>query len=189
MPVVLEVVSVTPDKSQKYRILVTGAGRGIGRSIVEILKNDPVAHHLALTARSAEQLEQSAQGAKGEVLILPGDLLEPGTPEKIMAEVIKKWGGIDVLILNAGEGEAAPIDQTTDAMWDRAMRLNAQAPFAFIRAAVPAMKASGAGHIVVVATVDDRLLLVRQLVQHPHRHVAQRLEPNALAEPAKTADQ
>ena len=152
MPVVLEGVSVTPDKSQKYRILITGAGRGIGRSIVEILKNDPAEHQLALTARSAEQLEQSAQGAKGEVLILPGDLLEAGSPEKIMAEVIRKWGGIDVLILNAGEGEAAPIDQTTDAMWDRAMRLNAQAPFAFIRAAVPAMKASGAGHIVVVAS-------------------------------------
>ena len=138
--------------TKKYRILITGAGRGIGRSIVEILKKDLNAHNLALTARNQSQLEESATGALGDVLIIPGDLFDESVPEKIVTEVLNKWGGIDVLILNAGDGEAAPIEKTDDAMWERAMTLNAKVPFKFIRAAVSNMKENNSGHIVVVAS-------------------------------------
>jgi NAD(P)-dependent dehydrogenase (short-subunit alcohol dehydrogenase family) len=66
----------------------------------------------------------------------------------MLAEV----GVVDVLVNNAGAAESAPLDKTSDAMWDRIMELDATAPFRVTRALVPAMVAAGWGRVVNIAS-------------------------------------
>src|SRR6185503_9716353 len=61
-------------------------------------------------------------------------------------------GRMDILVNNAGIAESAPLDKTTDAMWDRIMELNATATFRLTRALVPAMVAAKWGRIVNIAS-------------------------------------
>jgi len=132
------------------RILVTGAGRGIGRSIaIKLLEQG---HQVALCARTISDLESAVEGRSDGYLIIDKDVLLPGAPESIVNDVVKAWGGLDVLILNAGDGVSLPIDKTTDEAWDHMLALNATAPFKFMRAAVPVMKEEKAGNIIVIAS-------------------------------------
>lgn len=134
------------------RVLITGAGRGIGRAIVNALKRSPLKHRIAVTARTESELRESIEGAIGETLVITGDLLDSRAPAMIVEEVIRKFGGIDLLVLNAGDGVAASIEATDDELWRKTMELNASAPFRFIRAAIPVMRKQGGGKIVIVAS-------------------------------------
>jgi NAD(P)-dependent dehydrogenase (short-subunit alcohol dehydrogenase family) len=143
-------LSVASEK--QLRILITGAGRGIGRAIVAALKDSPLQHKIAVTARTESELESSIEGALGEHLIITANLLEPRAPLTVVEEVVKRFGGIDLLILNAGDGQAASIEDTDDQLWNQTLELNATAPFRFIRAITPIMKRQKSGKIVVVAS-------------------------------------
>ena len=132
------------------RCLVTGASRGIGEAIVARLAAE--GHRIALTARTAVDLERVAAAVPVETLILPADAMDPDAADRLVRHVVDAWGGIDVLVLNAGEGIASSIVKTDDEMWARQLELNLTAPFRFMRAAIPTMKAQGFGRIVVVAS-------------------------------------
>ena len=141
-------------RSGPLRVLVTGASRGIGEAIVARLSAD--GHQLALNARTAIDLEQLAARLEAPTLVLPADCTEPSSGDDLVRAVVDEWGGIDVLVLNAGEGVAASITSTDDALWQRQLDLNLTAPFRFIRAAVPTMKAAGFGRIIVVASIASK---------------------------------
>ena len=132
------------------RILVTGAGRGIGRSIATKLLID--GHKVALCARTLTDLESVVARKDQQCLLIAADVLTPGVAESSIASMVEVWGGIDVLILNAGDGVSAPLDKTTDEVWDQMMALNASAPFKFMRAAIPVMKEQQHGNIIVIAS-------------------------------------
>jgi NAD(P)-dependent dehydrogenase (short-subunit alcohol dehydrogenase family) len=135
--------------------LVTGAGRGIGRAIAHRLSREGL--RVALVARNEAQLEDAAADCAGEALVLPADVTEPDAVEHVFAEVEAAWGPVEVLVANAGAGHSARIEQTTDADWQRMLDLNLTAPFRYVRRAVPAMRASGWGRVVVVASVAARI--------------------------------
>ena len=138
-------------QSLPLRCLVTGAGRGIGRAIAEDLA--AAGHRVALLSRTQADLDALADALSTSTLVLPADVTEPTAAANAVAAVIDAWGGIDVLVLNAGEGVAASITRTDDAMWDHTIELNLTAPFRFLRAAVPSMKEAGFGRVVVVASL------------------------------------
>ena len=131
--------------------LVTGAGRGIGRAVAERLAAE--GYRVALTARSEDQLRETAAALAGESLVLPGDMLDPTVPDQVIGEVERAWGPVDVLVANAGAGESAPIAKMTDEMWARQLELNLTAPFRCVRRVVPHMVENGWGRIVVVASL------------------------------------
>jgi NAD(P)-dependent dehydrogenase (short-subunit alcohol dehydrogenase family) len=137
------------------RCLVTGASRGIGRTIAEHLAAD--GHRVALTARTVGDLEALAAALPVPTLVLPADVTDPAAPEQLVAQVESAWGGLDVLVLNAGEAISAPVHRTDDELWQQMMDVNLTAPFRFIRAAVPSMKQAGFGRIVVVASIASKV--------------------------------
>ncbi len=129
---------------------MTGAGRGIGRSIATKLLDE--GHKVALCARTTQDLESAVAGRSGGFLLITADVVTPGVAESSIETVVSAWGGIDVLILNAGDGVSVPLEKTTDEVWDQMIALNATAPFKFIRAAIPAMRRGGSGNIIVIAS-------------------------------------
>lgn len=131
--------------------LVTGASRGIGRSVVERLVAD--GHRVAMVARSKQDIDDVAAAVGGTTMAIAADVTDPDDVERIFREVEARWGAVEVLVSNAGFGTAAPLVNTTDEVWHRALELNLTAPFRCIRRAAPGMLESGWGRIVVIASV------------------------------------
>jgi NAD(P)-dependent dehydrogenase (short-subunit alcohol dehydrogenase family) len=132
--------------------LVTGAGRGIGRGVAVRLARE--GYRVALTARSEDQLKETADAVGSDAsLVIPGDMLDPATPDRVIGEVEAAWGPLDVLVVNAGAGESAPIARMPDDMWARQLELNLTAPFRCVRRAVPHMVEQDWGRIVVIASL------------------------------------
>ncbi|MCX6453469.1 MAG: SDR family NAD(P)-dependent oxidoreductase, partial [Actinobacteria bacterium] len=136
--------------SSPLRVLVTGASRGIGEEIAIQLLD--AGHSVALTARTSSDLAAIVAGRTNKNLIIAADVTNPASAEDAISKVISAWGGIDVLILNAGDGSAVPIEKTTDAIWNHSIAINLTAPFQYLRAAVPAMKEAKFGRVIVVAS-------------------------------------
>jgi NAD(P)-dependent dehydrogenase (short-subunit alcohol dehydrogenase family) len=126
------------------RALVTGGGRGIGASIARALAS--AGARGTGGGRHPPALESIAGQIGG--IALPLDLLD----RKRTDEVLERVGPVDVLVNNAGAAESAPLDRTTDALWDRILELDATAPFRVIRAMVPAMIAAKWGRVINIAS-------------------------------------
>lgn len=131
--------------------LVTGAGRGIGAAVARALARQGAA--LTLAARSAEALE--AVAAECLALGSPSvaceavDLTDREQLDELAATVAV---GCDVLVNNAGVAPSAPLEGSDDDLWDDVLDLNAHAPFALCRAALPAMAERGWGRVVHLAS-------------------------------------
>jgi len=130
--------------------LVTGGGRGIGAAVAARLSAS--GHRVALTARSADELETVAATLPGESLCIPADLTEPDAVDRIFAATEDAFGRVDVLVANAGAAMSAPVHKTTDEDWAWMLEVNLSAPFRCLRRAVPGMKERGYGRVVVIAS-------------------------------------
>lgn len=135
--------------------LVTGAGRGIGRAAAVTLSEH--GHRVALSARTADELAETARMCAGETLVLPADITSPDAPGDVFGAVEDAWGGVDVLVSNAGHAGSSPLARTSDEEWDATVALNLTAPFRCVRRAVPGMVQRGWGRIVVVASVAAKV--------------------------------
>jgi NAD(P)-dependent dehydrogenase (short-subunit alcohol dehydrogenase family) len=130
--------------------IVTGAGRGIGRAVAHRLSAAGL--QVVLVARNRDQLQETADGCGGPVLVIPSDVTEPDAAPAVFDETERTWGAVDVLVANAGAAHSARLDRITDDDWARMLEVNLTAPFRFVRRAVPAMRTAGWGRIVVMAS-------------------------------------
>ena len=135
--------------------LVTGAGRGIGRAVAQRLSAEGL--QVALTARSRDQLEETAAGCAGPTLVHPADITDPAALEDVFTAVEREWGPVAVLVANAGAGHSARLERTSDADWQHVLELNLTAPFRCLRRAVPAMREARDGRVVVIASIAARI--------------------------------
>src|SRR5580693_9503629 len=104
--------------------IVTGASQGIGRATAIRLARD--FSSLVLIARDEAHLQETAQKAKSfgaESLVLPLDLREPASPEKIVNETLSRLGRIDALVNIAGAVPQIDLLEMTDPQWDDGMAL------------------------------------------------------------------
>src|SRR5262245_19597395 len=115
--------------------LVTGGGRGIGRAVALRLAEEGA--RVIVTGRTRHDLDEVASLCSGEALVW--DLSTRASLEAGLVELGARAPVVHVLVNNAGVADSAPIERTTDEMWDRAFALNATAPFALCRALIPAM--------------------------------------------------
>ena len=90
-------------------VLITGASAGLGKELVRELVLKDKAGALVLTARRADRLEELAHELYGiapalQILTIPADLADPDAPRILIDELTRRFGGLDVLVNNAGLG-------------------------------------------------------------------------------------
>jgi NAD(P)-dependent dehydrogenase (short-subunit alcohol dehydrogenase family) len=135
--------------------VVTGAGRGIGRSVAQRLSAD--GYRIAVTARSKDQLDETAAGCVGPTLVVPADLTQPSATDNVFEAVEHAWGPARVLVANAGAAVSGRVQTISDDDWQRMLDLNLTAPFRCLRRALPAMIERRDGRVVVVASVASKV--------------------------------
>jgi 2-hydroxycyclohexanecarboxyl-CoA dehydrogenase len=135
-------------------VLVTGAGRGIGRSIA--LRFAEEGARVALVARTPAELERTAEQVSAigsRALVIPGDITAAGDAERAVERAEAEIGPIDVMVNNAGMFLWRPFLTLTPADWDRVISTNLTGTANFCRAVLPGMVARGRGRIVNVSSV------------------------------------
>lgn len=131
--------------------LVTGGGRGIGRGIALGLAKEGWA--VAITARSADQLAETAKLAQGRVIAIVADVADPGSAKIVVERVEKELGPIALLVNNAGiGGPLGPFWESDPQEWWRNQEVNLRGPMLLCREIVPGMIARRAGRIINVAS-------------------------------------
>lgn len=133
--------------------LVTGAGRGIGRSVA--LQLARAGARVALVSRTRAELEALASevaAAGGVALPIPGDVRDPAFPAEAVREAVAAHGRLQVLVNNAGVGASVPFGETSDSQWAQMLETNLTAPFRFTRAALPHLT-KGGGHVVMISSL------------------------------------
>jgi len=135
--------------------LVTGAGKGIGRAVAELLAQNGAT--LILTARTASDLKQVAQKIlqKGkEALPVAGDITDDAFVESLFGLIRQRFGRLDILINNAGMAPFGPVEELPVQKFRECMELNVVAVFMCMQQAVRLMKASGGmGKIINIGSV------------------------------------
>ncbi|SDK35932.1 SDR family NAD(P)-dependent oxidoreductase [Nonomuraea jiangxiensis] len=144
------------------RTLITGAGSGIGRALaVELAARQGA---LALVGRRAAALAETAALVAergGTAHPIAADLTLDGEPERVVARAVSVLGGLDVLVNNAGNVRAAPLEDIDVADITAMIRLNLLAPVLATRAALPYLRAAGAehGHAALVGIASASALV------------------------------
>lgn len=133
--------------------LVTGASRGIGRTIAEELATEGM--RLALVARSRELLEELAESLPTETLVQAVDLRDPDAPASVVTSVVERFGGLDVLVNNAGATKRGDFLDLPDCDWEDGFALKFYGAMRCSRAAWPHLRRSG-GAIVNIVGVGGR---------------------------------
>ncbi|HET7572305.1 MAG TPA: SDR family oxidoreductase [Gaiellaceae bacterium] len=116
--------------------LVTGSTGGIGAATVELLRAEGAT--VVTTGRSG-----------GDVR---ADLAERGEPERVVSEVLERYGRLDVLVNNVGGTRIRKLDELTDDDWQASFELNLMSAVRATRAALPGMRERGGGTIVNVSS-------------------------------------
>ena len=140
------------------RILITGASSGIGRSLAEQLA--AAGSRLVLAARSSDKLEALAAelaAHNADVVAIPADVTREEDRQHLLDETVKRFGGLDVLINNAGVASFAHFADCTEAILRQIMEVNFFAPTELIRLAIPLLTQGQQPAIVNVASMCGRL--------------------------------
>ena len=147
-----------PDLKSKV-VLVTGASTGIGAATAKGFAANGARVMVHYNASKAEAGAVVAEiiAAGGEAALVQGDISDRSVPARIVADTVKHFGRIDVLINNAGGMLGRKwLGEMDDAHYDRVMDLNVWSVVAFMREVAPLMKAQGGGNIINVSSIAAR---------------------------------
>ena len=139
--------------------LVTGGNGGLGQRICHALAKEGV-HIAVMYAQSRDQAEAVATELKSKYRIdaaaFQCDITDKAAVDKLVADVTKRFGRLDILINDAAYNKAIPfadLDNLTEFEWDKILAVNLTGPMRMIKAVAPVMKARGQGRIVNISSV------------------------------------
>ncbi len=133
--------------------IVTGAGTGIGRAISFLFAREGA--KVAVTdidVGAAEATVAEIVETGGSALAIEADVTEAAGVENMMRATVATYGHLDVLINNAGVGTDGDVVELTEEQWQRILDVNLKGVFLCCKYAIPAMKKSGGGSIVNIAS-------------------------------------
>lgn len=133
--------------------LVTGAGRGIGRSVAETFAREGATVVIAeLSSEEGQRVEANIRELGGNAHFIATDVADPESVRQVVGFVERQFGRLHVLVNNAGLSQFSPVDQLSVETWDRILNVNLRGPFLCAQTAAPLMKRSGGGSIINMAS-------------------------------------
>ena len=144
--------------------IVTGGSEGLGRAAAQKLAAEGA--RVAICARRPDVLERAAAGirsAGGQVLARPVDVSKADQLETFVNEVVREWGGVDILLNNAGTSAAASFEAVDDAAWVHDLELKLFSAVRLCRLCIPHMKKRGGGRIINVTNLGAKTPAARGL--------------------------
>jgi len=135
-------------------VLVTGGTKGIGKGLAAGFAAEGA--KVVITGRDAGLGDRAAAdltAAGGTVSYVAGDVSDPASCAAAVAAARDRHGGLDVLCCNAGIFPAAPLDEITQEQLDEVLSVNLKGTFFMVQAALPALKESGHGRVIVTSSI------------------------------------
>jgi 3-hydroxybutyrate dehydrogenase len=133
--------------------LVTGGGRGIGRACA--LRLAAAGYRVAVTARSIDEIDEVAgiiHEGGGSSLSDVCDVTQPESVQRVFSTCEKRWGGVHVVVNNAGNAQSVPFAKMSREQWLEMIDVNLHGTFNVTHQALPAMLKAGWGRIINVAS-------------------------------------
>lgn len=133
-------------------VLITGAGSGIGRAIAHAFLDNGA--NVAVVGRRADKLDETLAGYDPErVLSIPGDVSERAEAVRIVAEVVDRFGGLDVFVNNAAAYVPGAFTDLSTEQWDTLRRTNIDGFVHLTQQVLPELELSG-GNLVAIGSVS-----------------------------------
>lgn len=133
------------------RAIVTGAGSGIGRAIAQRFASEGACVLVADVDEAAAATVASELA--GEAASYTVDVALADQVRCLIDRATGLWGGLDVLVNNAGVGVAATTEQTDESDWDRVIDINLKGTFLGMKYAIPTIRESGGGSIINISSI------------------------------------
>jgi len=136
-------------------IMISGANRGIGRAVAEVLYGE--GYRLSLGTRKVQELNRElAHWDAARVLVHPFDATDPTAPNSWVATTVARFGRLDGLVNNAGIARHAGLEDEDETALDELWTVNVKGPLRLTRAALPHLRRSGSGRIVNVSSLSGK---------------------------------
>lgn len=133
------------------RWLITGCSTGFGREIARAALE--AGHHVVVTARRAEAVQDLVDAFGGQAVAVALDVTDAGEIAAAVSAAEKAFGGVDVLVNNAGHGYLSAVEEGEDAEVRKLFEVNYFGAVNMIKTVLPAMRARGSGHIVNISSM------------------------------------
>jgi 3-oxoacyl-[acyl-carrier protein] reductase len=134
--------------------LVAGSRSGLGYAIARLLASEGC--HVAINGRDVQTINESARHlvaeTKGEILPLVGDVSQPEVPASLVERTVQSFGGLDLLVTNAGGPPSGKFDTLDDTAWQNAFDSTLMSHVRMIRAALPHLRKSSAASVVTMTS-------------------------------------
>ena len=130
--------------------LVTASSKGLGRASALALSQEGA--KVVLCARDEAALAEAAEAMPGEALAVPADVTDPAAPGRLVAAAVDRFGGLDVLVANAGGPPPARALEVDDEALLAALQANLLTSIRLVQAALPPMRAAGWGRICLITS-------------------------------------
>ena len=161
-------------KLQGNSALITGASKGIGRSIALAFAAEGA--DLAVTGRNQDELESLAEGVQAQgrkCVVIVADLAERGSAAKVYAEAKRGLGPIQILVNNAGVGSSAnpkPVVSYDDDFWEMMMYVNLTVPYLLSKYVLSDMLAAHYGRIINIASINGKIAALHGAAYAASKH-------------------
>jgi meso-butanediol dehydrogenase / (S,S)-butanediol dehydrogenase / diacetyl reductase len=130
--------------------LISGGGTGIGAAAARLFASEGA--KVVVTGRRVAPIDAVAVEVHG--IAVAGDTSDPVHAAEAVAEAVATFGGLDVVVANAGLGFGGSVGDVNDEHWRRTLEVNLTGPMVLTRAALPAMLERGGGSIVLVSSIN-----------------------------------
>jgi NAD(P)-dependent dehydrogenase (short-subunit alcohol dehydrogenase family) len=137
---------------------VTGGSQGIGRAIVEALAaNGAAVGVCGLEVDRVDETVATVAADGGQALAVPADVTDRSAVDRAVGATVERFGRLDALVTSAGIQRYGDVVDTDETIWDQVMAVNLKGVFLAAKAALPHLRKSGHGSIVVVSSVQGHV--------------------------------
>ncbi|RJP53018.1 MAG: SDR family oxidoreductase [Anaerolineaceae bacterium] len=153
------------------RALVTGASRGLGHATARVLAKEGC--RIAINGRDEAKIKSAAESLSREtgthVIGLAGDVSILDIPENLIQQTVEAFGGLDILVTNAGGPPAGAFESFDEEAWKKAVDLSLMSHVRLIRAALPYLRTSSAASVLTVTSMSIKQPIVNLVLSNSVR--------------------